>query len=86
MVTRQTVLLADVLNNEKFMYHGHWHYWFHVITEKHIVMAVPIEGGSVTLLHIDTVVEVERPVIITETRPVKKSIKDVIKSIIKDSK
>lgn len=86
MVTIQKVLLADVLSNEKFMYRGKWHYFFHVVPNKGIVMAVPIEGGSVTLLNINTLVEIERPVIITETRSVKKSVKDVIKSIIKENK
>ena len=51
-----TVSLGEVLHNQLFRYKGTWYYWFHVVTEKHIVMAVPENGGEVVVLPINTLV------------------------------
>lgn len=50
------VSLRYVLHNQLFKYKGVWYYWFHVVTDKHIVMAVPEHGGEVVILPIDTTV------------------------------
>ncbi len=52
------VSLGDVLHNQLFQYRGKWYYWFHVVTEKHIVMAVPENGGEVVIIPINTLVMV----------------------------
>ena len=50
------VSLGDVLHNQLFKYKGVWYYWFHVVTDKHIVMAVPEHGGEVVIIPINTLV------------------------------
>lgn len=86
MVTLQKVRLAEVLSTEKFNHRDTWYYFFHVVSGKGIVFAVPENGGQVKRFHKDTYVYVERPVISAETVSVRKSVKDVIKSIIKECK